>query len=86
LAGTDDELSPNVARLIRQVEARVAGAPTVTQIRELADRVIAESRRSTLTLAEIQELVAVAVGRAQQVEDEAARLAALVSGVPDERP
>jgi len=85
LTGTGDGLSPDVARLIRQVEARVAEAPTAEQIRELADRVIAGSRQSALSLAEIQELVSVAVGRAQQVEDEAARLAALVRAA-HERP
>ena len=86
MTGTDDDgLSPDVARLIRQVNARVADAPTVAEIRELADRVAAGSRGGALTLAEIQELVAVAVGRAQQVQDEAARLAALVRDA-DERP
>lgn len=85
MTGADDGLSPDVARLIRQVEARIADAPTVGEIRELADRVIAGSRQSALTLTEIQQLVAVAVGRAQQVEDQAARLAALVRAA-DERP
>jgi hypothetical protein len=85
LAGTDDGLSPDVARLIRQVEARVADAPTVDEIRELAERVIAGSRQSALSLTEIQQLVSVAVGRAQQVEDEAGRLAALVRAA-HERP
>lgn len=86
MTGTDDDLSPDVARLIRQVNARVADAPSVAQIRLLADRVIAGSRQSALNLTEIQELAAVAVRRAQQVENEAARLAALVSEVPDEEP
>ncbi len=85
MTGTGDSLSPDVARLIRQVEARVAEAPTAEQIRELAGRVIAGSRQSALTLTEIQQLVSVAVGRAQQVEEEAARLAALVRAA-DEGP
>ena len=85
MTGTEDSrLSPDVARLIRQVEARVADAPTVEEIRELAGRVLAGSRQSALSLAEIQELARVAVGRAQQVEAEAARLAALMRAADDQ--
>src|SRR5262249_35938276 len=85
LTGTEDSrLSPDVARLIRQVEARVADAPTVEEIRELAGRGIAGSRQSALSLTEIQELARVAVGRAQQVEIEAAGLAALVRAADDQ--
>lgn len=73
-------LSPNVAELIEKVEARVAAAPTAREVRELADRVIAESRANALTIAEIRQLTTLAIGRAQQVEAAAARLADLVQG------
>lgn len=81
-----DGLSPHLAELIEKVEARVAAAPTVQAIRELADKVIADSRANALTIVEIQQLTSLAIGRAQKVQDYAARLADLVQGVTDEQP
>jgi hypothetical protein len=76
-------LSPHVAELIEKVEARVAAAPTVQEIRELAEKVIADSRANALTITEIRELTNLAVCRAQQVQECAFRLAEMVQGVAD---
>ena len=80
----DPAVSPNVAKLIERVEARVAAAPTVQQIRDLAGKVMADSRENTLTIAEIRQLTDLAISRARLVEECAARLAELVSGAGGE--
>lgn len=80
MADDTEGLSSNVAELIEKVEARVAAAPTAQEVRDLADRVIAESRANALTMTEIHQLTRLAIGRAQEVEACAARLADLVQG------
>jgi hypothetical protein len=73
-------LSPSVADLIERVEAKMATAPTVAQIRSMTDEALADPSRPEFTLAEIRELTDVAIGRARKVEDYAARLAGLLAG------
>lgn len=77
-------LSPNVAELIEKVEAKVALAPTMEQIRDLAGRALTEARASSLTIAEIGQLADEATRKAREVEECAARLAELLAGVTDE--
>lgn len=77
--GTDPDEAPvssNVADLIEKVRRRMASAPTVADIRGIADQALAEDR-SPLTVAEIVQLTDIALGKAREVEQVAARLARL---------
>lgn len=76
-------LSPKVAELLEQVRAKVDLAPTLTEIRGLADQALTEARNNALTIAEIGQLADVATRKAREVEVCAARLAELLSGIPD---
>jgi len=77
-------LSPHVAKLLEKVNAKVAAAATLEQIRDLAARARADAQANKLSLAEISELVAVAEAKAQQVERLATRLAELAGEATDE--
>jgi uncharacterized protein YpuA (DUF1002 family) len=83
LAAPPEDLSPKVAELLAQVKAKVAVAPTLTEIRDLADRALAEARANALTVSEIGQLADLATRKAREVEACAARLAELLSGVTD---
>jgi hypothetical protein len=74
-------LEPPVAEIVEKVSARMAEAPTAAQIRELAEKALSEARHNALTVAEIRQLAEVATARARQVEECAARLAELLTGV-----
>jgi hypothetical protein len=81
LNATDREeaTAVSVADLLEKVKVRVAKAPTIQAIRELADKALADARGHALTVAEIRQLSDVAVARARQVEECAARLAELLA-------
>jgi hypothetical protein len=73
-----EHLSPPVAEIVEKVNARVASAATVSEIRALADQARTEARGSTLTMQQIGELFTVATDRAREVERLSARLADLL--------
>lgn len=73
-----ERLSPQVAELVAEVNARVASAATLSDIRELADRAMAEARGSDLTMKQIGELFTVATDRALEMERLSSRLAELL--------
>jgi predicted transcriptional regulator len=75
----EDGLSPHVAELLERVDAKVAQAASIAEIRELADKAMHDANGSTLTIAEIGELARVAIDRAQKVDTLVSRLAELVS-------
>lgn len=75
----EERLSPPVAEIVEKVNARVASAATVAEIRELADQAMAEAHGSTLTMQQIGELFTVATDRAREVERLSSRLAELLS-------
>ena len=72
-----EPLSPHVAELLERVEARVAEAATIEQIRELGEQAMREARNNSLTITEIGELVKVAIDKARQVDALVTRLAEL---------
>jgi hypothetical protein len=60
------------------VDAKVAAAATVQEIRDLADRALRDARNTALTVAEIHELAQVAIERARKVDSLVTRLATLL--------
>ena len=73
------DLSEHVAELLEKVDTKVAQAASIADIRELAEKAMHDARDNSLTVAEIGELVKVAIDRAQKVDRLVSRLAELVA-------